>query len=73
MCNKVEGFFKDDGTPVNPELVPKPSLCITCRQDEDSSEEKLCILTRIDQQGEGNFKCEAYERIRTNGEEKDTT
>ncbi len=58
----IHGFFNDDGTPVNPDLVPKPGLCILCQKDEDSSEEISCILTRVDQQGASEFICHAFER-----------
>jgi len=57
----IQGFFRDDGTPINPELVPKPSLCILCRKDDDPSEEIPCILTRADQQGSSEFICDAFE------------
>ena len=55
-------FFHDDGTEVNPDLIPKPSLCISCERDGLSEKEEiLCNLTRADQQGEEGFICEAYE------------
>ncbi len=54
-------YFDDDGTEINPDLIPKPDLCITCKKDGESGEEEiLCTLTRADQQGEENFICEAY-------------
>ncbi len=49
---KSSGFFHDDGTAINPYLIRKPGLCITCRKDDDPQEEILCTLTRADQQGE---------------------
>ena len=56
-------FYDDDGTEVNPDLIPKPDLCISCKKDGLSSkEEVLCNLTRADQQGEAEFICEAYEQ-----------
>jgi len=61
MDERLQGFSKDDGTPVNSDLMPKPSLCVSCKHDGDPKEEILCMLNRIDQQGEDNFKCEAYE------------
>ena len=62
MENDITGFFDDDGTKINPELVTKSSLCITCRKnDVGGKEEILCILNRIDQKGEKDFQCEAYE------------
>jgi hypothetical protein len=54
-------FYNDDGTEVNPDLIPKPSLCISCRKDGIRNEEILCDLTRMDQQGEDEFICDAYE------------
>jgi len=61
----IYGFFQDDGTPINPELVPKPSLCILCRKDDTPSEEIFCILTRVDQQGSPEFICDAFEPKKT--------
>ena len=55
-------FYRDDGTEINPELVPKPSLCVTCKKDDNPEEEILCILTKADQQDEVEFICYAYER-----------
>jgi len=54
-------FYDDDGTEINPELVPKPSLCITCKKDDDPSERMLCVMNRYDQVEENEFKCFAYE------------
>ncbi len=45
MEDDITGFYDDDGTRINPELVPKPSLCITCKKgDVGGKEEILCIL-----------------------------
>jgi len=55
------GFFRDDGTEINPDLIAKPSLCVSCRKDDDPDEEILCTLTRADQEGETDFKCYAFE------------
>lgn len=58
----ISGFFNDDGTEFNADLVPKPGLCLTCRKDNDSGKEEiLCTLTRNDQKGELTFECGAYE------------
>ncbi len=58
----ISGYFDDDGTEVNSDLVPKPGLCLTCKKDNASGKEEiLCILTRNDQKGERDFECEAYE------------
>jgi hypothetical protein len=53
-------FCDDDGTEVNPDLIAKPSLCASCAKDDDPSEEPLCALNRLDQQGEEEFRCDAY-------------
>ena len=62
-------YFDDDGTEMNPDLVSKPSLCVSCAKDGDPREEILCNLTRLDQEGEADFQCEAYEP-KLNGEEE---
>lgn len=57
----ISGFYNDDGTKVDPNLMGKPSLCATCKKDDGSSKEEiLCDLNRIDQQGEDEFRCDAY-------------
>jgi hypothetical protein len=55
------GFFRDDGSPIDPDLIAKPSLCVSCGKDQDPREEILCTLTRADQQGEAVFECFAFE------------
>ncbi|MFH1029534.1 MAG: hypothetical protein V1791_16165 [Pseudomonadota bacterium] len=62
MTDDMSGFYRDDGSRIDPKQVPKPDLCETCRRDGLNKEEEiLCILTRGDQEGEKNFKCAAYE------------
>lgn len=57
------GFFDDDGTEINPNLVPKPSLCFSCKLDNDPKEETLCTLNRMDVDDEfGDFFCGAYQK-----------
>jgi len=58
---KMSGFFRDDGTEINPDLIAKPSLCVSCRNDGDPDEEIICTLTRADQEHEKTFCCDAYE------------
>ena len=55
------GYFDDDGEKLNPNLISKPDLCTTCRKDENEDEEILCNLNRLDQAGEKEFICYAYE------------
>jgi hypothetical protein len=58
----ISGIYNDDGTKINPALISKPSLCVTCKKDDlRGKEEMLCLLTRNDQAGEKKFKCFAYE------------
>ena len=60
MNDEIPKFFHDDGTEFNPDLIPKPSLCISCKKDELPNEEHLCDLTRMDQQGSDEFICGSY-------------
>ncbi len=62
--NSGARFIRDDGSEINPELVPKPSLCVTCKKDSNPNEEILCTLTRADQEGEVKFICHAYEPVK---------
>ncbi|MCD4678962.1 MAG: hypothetical protein K8S00_01115 [Bacteroidales bacterium] len=44
-------FYDDDGTKVNPDLIPVPGMCLVCKKwdNGDSEEEMLCKLTIMDQ------------------------
>ena len=35
MNDDISGFYNDDGSKINPELVPKPGLCLTCKKDDE--------------------------------------
>jgi hypothetical protein len=59
---QIHGFFDDDGFEINPELIKKPSLCITCVNDDNPNEEMLCNMTRYDQKDNSEFKCFAYKK-----------
>lgn len=61
MNDPMEGYFDDDGMPMNPDLTAKPSLCVMCRHDGDPKQEILCNLTRLDQQEEAEFHCDSFE------------
>ncbi len=60
--SKIGGFFDDDGYEINTDLIKKPSLCITCINDDNPKEEMLCDITRYDQKDDKEFKCFAYEK-----------
>ena len=61
MSERDNDFFDDDGSGINPELVPKPPLCLTCKKDDNPAEESLCNQNRMDQRDEESFECFAYE------------
>jgi hypothetical protein len=61
--NNLPTYFADDGTPVNPDLFPKPQLCLSCKKNNDADEELVCTLTRLDQRSEAVFECFAYEQF----------
>ena len=61
MIDPRPKYYDDDGTEINPDLIPKPALCSTCRNDSDPTEEIVCNLIRADQQDEEDFHCDAYE------------
>ena len=45
---------------INPDLIKKSGLCLACLHDDDPSQEILCTLTWVDQDGEGKFECHEY-------------
>ena len=59
---KIAGFFDDDGYEINTDLIKKPSLCITCINNDKPDEELLCNMTRYDQKDDEEFKCFAYRK-----------
>jgi hypothetical protein len=62
MTEHIRKYFDDEGNEINPDLISKPDLCITCKKNGLSGEEEiLCNLTRADQQGQDEFICDAYE------------
>ena len=32
MKDEISGFYDDDGTKINPELILNPGLCVTCKE-----------------------------------------
>jgi hypothetical protein len=60
MEEEFGGFYDDDGNKIDPNLIPKPGLCLSCKNDDDPSQEILCTLTRMDQMDEEEFCCFAY-------------
>jgi len=62
---KIAGIFTDDGYEINPDLIKKPSMCLTCLKNLDPGPEDdfLCNLNRYDQSDCDNFKCHSYEKM----------
>jgi hypothetical protein len=62
---EINGFFNDDGTKIDPESVPVPGLCIICKKHHAANrhENMLCLMNRNDQKDDGDFKCDAFEKI----------
>jgi len=60
--SQIHGFFDDEGYEINTELIKKPSLCITCANNDNPNEELLCNMNRYDQRNDEEFKCFAYKK-----------
>jgi len=58
--SEISGFFDDDGNEINMDIIPKPSLCISCINKDNPKEEVFCNMTRNDQKDDQEFKCFAY-------------
>ncbi len=59
---KIADFFDDDGYEINTDLIKKPSLCLTCKNDDNPDEVLLCNMTRYDQKDDNEFKCFAFSK-----------
>jgi len=55
--------YDDDGTEMNAYELPARPLCTTCRHNNDPKQEPMCLLTRLDQKGDVEFRCDAYEAM----------
>jgi len=62
--DELNGYFDDDGNPLDPDLISKPGLCLICKKDLDPNEEILCNLNRLDQRNQDKFVCYAFEKIK---------
>jgi len=62
--SEINAYYDDDGNQLNPDLIPKPGLCLTCKKDLDPNEEILCNLNRLDQRNQDKFVCYAFEKIK---------
>jgi hypothetical protein len=62
---EINGFYDDEGNRVNPDLIPKPGLCLLCRKNDidDPMENILCSMNRLDQKDQKEFKCGAFESL----------
>ncbi|MDA8693475.1 hypothetical protein N9L92_05370, partial [Saprospiraceae bacterium] len=63
--SEIRGFFDDDGFEVNMDIIPKPSLCISCINNDNPKEELLCNMTRNDQKDDQEFICFAYSSFKS--------
>lgn len=58
------GIYDDDGSKIEPDSIPVPSLCTICRhhQSADQLENTLCLLNRNAQRDEDEFECGRFEK-----------
>lgn len=61
MQDEFSGYYDDDGNKLNPDLVPKPPLCLSCKKYEDLAEEILCTLLQLGYKKDEEFICYDYE------------
>jgi hypothetical protein len=60
----IDGFDAEEENVIDDALVVKPALCLSCKKDNDPSEEEMCLLTRMDSSEDEEFICGAYEKIK---------
>lgn len=59
------GIFDNNGNRYEPDSIPKPPLCLLCRQDDTRQpfEHLLCTLVRLEhmlQEDTAEFVCHAF-------------
>ena len=59
---KIAGFFDDDGYEINMNLIKKPSLCISCINDNNPHEDLLCNMNKYNQKDKEEFVCGAFKK-----------
>ena len=62
-AEEINGNYDDDCNKLNPDLIPKPGLCLICIKDIDPAEEILCNLNRLDPIDQKEFICYAFEKV----------
>ncbi len=65
---KINGFFDDDGNPIDPFAEPKLCLYLICKEkdNDDPGENMLCAMNRWDQREEAEFNCGGFKNIKNN-------
>ncbi len=53
-------FYDYDGVEFNPDEILKPPICFSCNLDNDSNQENLCTLNRMEVDDPDDFYCDAY-------------
>lgn len=57
-------LYNDDGTEIDPDKVPIPEKCYSCKSyGKGGKENMLCTLTRADHTDGYDFDCGAYNFI----------
>ena len=61
----MSGIFNDDGSKVDVNNIPLPSLCVICKYHmaDDWEENILCLMNRLDQRDEDDFNCGQFEKL----------
>ena len=62
---EINGFYDDEGNKLNPDLYPKPQLCLSCKTNSfpRGEDDMLCTLNRLGSRNGEKFKCGAYEEM----------
>jgi len=59
--DELSGYFEEEGNRLNPDLIPKPGLCLLCVKDDDLDDMIECNLIRLDQaEKKDDFECAAF-------------
>ena len=56
-------YWNDDGTEINPNDFPLPTLCMSCKRRHHEFDQILCNLYRIGHDHDTKFDCDRHASI----------
>jgi hypothetical protein len=56
----IEGILADEAEALSANLIPKPGLCLLCKNDDNPKQIAACNLIRLELEEKEDFSCPSY-------------